>query len=72
MTETQRLELRVPGIACEGCAATVRAALEGVAGLASTEVDVSRKRVTVCAAPGASLDVSVIRKRLEGAGYPPE
>jgi len=67
---TQTLELRVEGMSCEHCVATVRKALLGVAGVSAATVDLAGHRATVeydaaAATPQALLDA------VTDAGYEP-
>ncbi len=59
---------QVPAIHCEGCAQTIKDALEPVEGVAATDVDLEAKQVTVRGA----ADETVLRKVLSAAGYPPK
>lgn len=61
------LSYSVPTIHCDGCAQTIRDALEPVEGVESTQVDVDKKKVLV---RGTATD-GVVRKVLSAAGYPP-
>lgn len=57
----------VPAIHCEGCAETIKEALEPVEGVAGTDVDLEKRQVTV----RGDADETLIRKVLATAGYPP-
>ncbi len=59
---------QVPAIHCEGCAQTIKDALEPVEGVAATDVDFETKQVTV----RGDADETVLRKVLSAAGYPPK
>ena len=39
--------LRVPGMTCDGCVASVTKALQGMVGVQTVDVDLDTKRVTV-------------------------
>lgn len=58
----------VPAIHCDGCAETIKEALEPVEGVAGTAVDLETKQVTV----RGDADETVLRKVLAAAGYPPK
>jgi copper chaperone CopZ len=58
---------QVPAIHCDGCAQTIRDALEPVEGVQGTEVDLDAKRITV----RGEADDRLLRKVLAAAGYPP-
>jgi copper chaperone len=58
----------VPAIHCEGCASTIKEALEPVEGVEGTDVDLPARRVTV----RGDADEKVVRKVLASAGYPPK
>ncbi|MCY2929732.1 MAG: SO_0444 family Cu/Zn efflux transporter [Planctomycetota bacterium] len=60
------MKLRVAGMTCQHCAATVRKALTGVAGVASAEVDVSAGTATVA---GSALDAAALCQAVARAGY---
>ncbi len=57
----------VPDLMCDACAARVRRALDGVAGVAAVTIDVPTKRVEVTGpAPRAALVKALVK-----AGYSP-
>jgi copper chaperone len=56
----------VPGMHCGHCQAAVTEELEGVPGVASVEVDLDRKLVTVS---GDALDDTALRAAIGEAGY---
>lgn len=64
MTET--ITYMVPGVHCGHCEAAVKAEVEGVTGVATVEVDLDAKRVTVS---GEGLDDGAVRAAIEEAGY---
>jgi copper chaperone CopZ len=57
---------RVPGMSCDHCRAAVTGAVSGVAGVASVEVDLDAKLVTVT---GDDLDDASIVAAIDDAGY---
>lgn len=57
--------LKVDGMACEGCASAVRAAVERSAPGASATVDLAAKTVTIAGAPSRET----IEKAITKAGY---
>jgi copper chaperone len=60
------IELDVPDMTCNHCAATIRKAVAGVDPAAACEIDVAGKRVSVTSAIAPSDFVEA----LEEAGYP--
>jgi copper chaperone len=67
MTEAaEHLTYSVPGVSCGHCRAAVAAEVAMVPGVASIDVDLEAKRVTVA---GEQLDDSAIRAAIDEAGY---
>jgi copper chaperone len=64
MTETTAYS--VPGMHCGHCERAVREELEALSGVASVDVDLDTKLVTVM---GDSLDDTALRAAIEEAGY---
>ena len=62
----QTLELAVTGMTCGHCAATVRSALAGAAGVQAVEVDQPAGKATV---RGRDLDRAALAKAVESAGF---
>lgn len=60
---------KVPSIACDGCARSIKQALGRVPGVERVEVDVAGKTVDVDY-KAAEVAEDVIRERIEAAGYP--
>lgn len=58
-------EIRVGGMACEGCANSVRSAVAKVAPAARVEVDLAARKVAVAGAPSREAVAAAIVK----AGY---
>ena len=56
----------VPGIHCGHCEAAIAREVGAVAGVASVDVDLERKRVTV---RGDALDDAQLRAAIDEAGY---
>lgn len=56
----------VPGMHCGHCKEAVTRELEGVAGVASVDVDLDTKRVTVS---GHELNGAALRAAIDEAGY---
>jgi len=65
MSETR---LRVPGMGCEGCEATVAGALAPLAGVTAVTVDLEEKLVLVEHDPGRT-SVEGLRSAVEDQGY---
>lgn len=63
---TEHLTYSVPGMSCAHCRAAITAEVEKVAGVASVDVDLDAKRVTVV---GAELDDAAVRAAIDEAGY---
>jgi copper chaperone CopZ len=61
--------IHVAGISCEGCARVIAKALQEVRGVASVNVDVTTKVVTV--SHSASAPITRLLASLRKAGYPP-
>ncbi len=66
----REMAIRVPDLSCQHCVAAVRQALSAVPGVASLEVDLSRKLVTVQAPSETEADV--LFQAIREAGYTPE
>jgi copper chaperone CopZ len=64
MSET--ITYTVPGMTCDHCKHAVTTELGGVEGVASVDVDLGTKLVTV---NGDSLDDAALRAAIEEAGY---
>ncbi|MEP0766751.1 MAG: heavy-metal-associated domain-containing protein [Fimbriimonadia bacterium] len=62
------LELKCPDIECDGCAGSIRRALEGHAGLTSVQVDVASKTVRL---DGEEAAVESAKAKLSEIGFPP-
>jgi copper chaperone CopZ len=62
----ERATYTVPDMSCGHCERAVAAELEDVPGVASVEVELETKRVTVV---GADLDDAKLRDAIERAGY---
>lgn len=58
----------VPEIHCDGCATSIRKALEGSTGVRRVEVDVPGKKVHV-EFDEAGVSSADVRDRIEGAGF---
>ena len=65
MSETR---LRVPGMSCEACVATVAGALEALPGVSAVEVDLDTKLVRV-EHEDASIEPGQLRSAVEDQGY---
>jgi copper chaperone CopZ len=63
---SETLVYNVPGISCSHCAAAIRGEVEAVPGVASVEVDLDAKTVTVA---GTSLDAAALVAAIDEAGY---
>ena len=64
-----KLTYTVPGMSCGHCRAAIASELEPLAGVASVEIDLEGKLVTVT---GAELDDAAIRAAIDEAGYDAE
>ena len=62
-------EFSVPGISCEGCASTIRQALDAAEGVSGVAVDVPGRAVTVT--HDGHTDPARLASTLARAGYPP-
>lgn len=69
-THNGQIEFLVPGIVCEGCAASIKNALSGTAGVQDVKVDIAQKNVTI----GYEGDISaeVFAEKLREAGFSPQ
>jgi copper chaperone CopZ len=56
----------VPGIHCEHCEAAIKNEVGAVSGVATVEVDLEARRVTVS---GEGLDDAALREAIDEAGY---
>jgi copper chaperone len=67
MSQTiEQLTYSVPGMSCGHCRAAITAEVERLAGVASVDVDLDAKRVTVA---GEQLDDAAVRAAIDDAGY---
>lgn len=66
MNSNDTLTLRVPGMTCGHCEAAVKGEVSKVAGVASVDVDLETKLVTVT---GVSLDRDAVVEAIDEAGY---
>lgn len=66
MNDHDTLTLTVPGMSCGHCEAAVKGEVGKVAGVASVDVDLATKLVTV---HGASLDRAAVVAAIDEAGY---
>jgi copper chaperone CopZ len=63
---TEQLSYTVPAMSCDHCRAAITAEVEKVTGVASVDVDLEAKRVTVA---GEQLDDAAVRAAIDEAGY---
>ena len=56
----------VPGVSCAHCRSAIEAEVSKVDGVASVEVDLEAKRVTV---GGETIDDGAVRAAIDDAGY---
>lgn len=63
------LTLRVPGMSCGHCVASVSDAVRQVEGVADVSVDLEAKRVDV---EGEGLELAPVAQAISDAGYEPE
>jgi copper chaperone len=67
MSQTiEQLTYSVPGMSCGHCRAAITAEVQRIAGVASVDVDLDAKRVTVA---GEQLDDAAVRAAIDEAGY---
>jgi len=67
MTGTiEQMTYSVPGVSCEHCRAAITEEVGRVPGVASVDVDLEARRVTVA---GNDLDDDAVRAAIDGAGY---
>jgi Cu+-exporting ATPase len=59
----------VPSVHCRACQLNIAEALEELAGVRTTDVDLTTKQVTVTFDP-ATVDEAAIAAAIEDAGYP--
>lgn len=59
-------EYDVPGVSCEHCRRAIQEEVGAVPGVASVDVDLDRRRVTVT---GSGLDDDALREAIAEAGY---
>lgn len=64
----QSISLHVPSICCEGCAATIEAALKRVRSVKTVEVDIAGKMVIVGYRDGKGAEKD-IREAIVGTGH---
>lgn len=61
------IRLEIDGMKCDGCAAAVTGALEGVPGVQSARVSLEGRSASVSA--GGDIDVDALVRAVESAGY---
>jgi copper chaperone CopZ len=61
-----QLTYSVPGMSCGHCRTAIIAEVEQVPGVASVDVDLDAKRVTVA---GSGVDDAAVRAAIDEAGY---
>ena len=62
----EQLTYSVPGVSCGHCRAAITAEVAMVPGVASVDVDLDARRVTVI---GSELDDEAVRAAIDEAGY---
>ncbi len=62
-----KMDIDIEGMMCMHCAAHVKKALEGVAGVVSAKIDLEKKKATVEVEDGFSLDAA--KEAVNAAGY---
>jgi copper chaperone CopZ len=63
---TEELTYSVPGVSCGHCRSAITAEVAMVPGVASVDVDLDARRVTVA---GERLDDAAVRAAIDEAGY---
>jgi copper chaperone len=58
-----------PDISCAHCASAITNAVSAIPGVASVQVDIPSKRVTIAHQPGA-VDMAEIARVMDDEGYP--
>jgi copper chaperone CopZ len=67
MSQTaDQLTYSVPDMSCDHCRAAIAAEVEKVEGVASVDVDLAAKRVSVA---GTGVDDAAVRAAIDEAGY---
>ncbi len=67
----ETLSISVPTVHCTSCKLNIQESLEELAGVATSDVDVDAKQVTVTFDP-AEVEPVAITAAIEDAGYPVE
>ena len=67
MSDVRRVVLNVPDVSCNHCKMAVENAVSQVEGVASVEVEVDEKSVTVALAPAG--DVEAVKAAIADEGY---
>jgi copper chaperone len=62
----EQLIYSVPGVSCGHCRAAITAEVAMVPGVASVDVDLDARRVTIT---GSELDDAAVRAAIDEAGY---
>jgi copper chaperone CopZ len=62
----EQLTYSVPGVSCGHCRAAITAEVAMLHGVASVDVDLDARRVTVA---GSELDDAAVRAAIDEAGY---
>jgi copper chaperone len=67
MSDTRRIVLNVPDVACNHCKMAIENAVSQVAGVSSVEVEVDAKSVTVALEQAG--DIGAVKAAIEEEGY---
>ena len=67
MSDVRRVVLNVPDVSCNHCKMAIENAVSQVEGVASVEVEVDEKSVTVALAPAG--DVEAVKAAIADEGY---
>ncbi len=67
--DQQLIVLKMDGMTCEGCAATVQQALRKVPGVVHADVDFARSEAVVTVPPGSAVRSEALIQAVKSAGY---
>lgn len=63
------LTLKIEGMTCPSCAASVESYLNGLEGISSVDISLSQQQAIVALKTGANLKEQRIRKAIQKAGF---
>lgn len=66
MNNQKEITVKVTGMSCSHCEATVKRTLEGIEGIINVEADNQKETVRLT---GLNIDLELVRDKINGLGY---